>query len=96
MAIVIEESKKPVNWIAILGVVIFIAVLFAGVYFLFFLKPKLIEVVAPQSLQNLGRISKLSFNPDVVAKSPVFNSLQNYGSIPTIPPTGRNNPFKPF
>ncbi len=96
MAIVIEESKKPVNWIAILGVIIFIAVLFAGVYFFFFQNPKLIEVVAPPALQNLGRISKLSFNPDVVAKSPVFNSLQNYGNAPTIPPAGKSNPFKPF
>lgn len=96
MAIVIEETKQPVNWAAILGAIIGIGLLFAGVYFFFFQKPELIEVVAPKSLQELGRISKLSFDPETVVKSPTFNLLQDYGGTPVIPVAGRTNPFRPY
>jgi len=96
MAITLEESKKPVNWVAILGAAIFIGVLFAAIYFFFFQKPELIEVVAPKQLQELGRISKLSFDPEAVVKSPTFGMLRQYGEAPTTFSPGRSNPFKPF
>lgn len=96
MAITLEESKRPVNWVAVLSVIVFVIILFASVYFFFFQKPELIEVVAPKSLQDLGRISKLSFDPEAVVKSPTFGLLRQYGEAPATFSPGRSNPFKPF
>ena len=96
MAITIEQEKKPVNWVAILTTVIIIAVLFVGAYFLFFKKPELIELVAPGTLRDVSKISRLSFDPESVLNSPTFKLLRQYGTSVTIPTPGRSNPFKPF
>jgi hypothetical protein len=96
MAIVLEEEKKSVNWIAILTTLIIIVVLFIGSYFLFFKKPELIEVVAPGGLQGVRQISKISFNPEDVLNAPIFKLLRQYGTTPEVPTPGRNNPFRPF
>jgi flagellar basal body-associated protein FliL len=96
MAIVLEEEKKETNWVAVLIVIVIVAVLFAGVYFLFFKKPELIEVVAPKSLEDINKISQVSFNPQTVIEAPVFKLLRQYGTAVTPPTPGRPNPFKPF
>ena len=96
MAIVLEEEKRPTNWVAILSVAIVIVVLFAGSYFLFFKKPELIEVVAPKQLQDLGNLSKVTFDPESVINAPTFKLLRQYGTLVTLPTPGRSNPFKPY
>ncbi|MFH0712537.1 MAG: hypothetical protein V2A55_01635 [Candidatus Jorgensenbacteria bacterium] len=96
MAIIVEEGKKPVNWIAILTTLIIVVVIFVGAYFLFFKKPELIEIVAPSDLQGVSEISKISFNPDGVLNAPTFKLLRQYGTTPEPPTPGRNNPFRPF
>ena len=96
MAIVVEEGKKPVNWIAVLGGIVFIVVLFYGVYFFFFQKPELIEVVAPKTLEELGKISKITFDPETVLESPTFGLLRQYGEAPATFSPGKSNPFRPF
>lgn len=96
MAIVLEEEKKPVNWVAALTTIIIIVVLFIGAYFLFFKKPELIEVVAPGGLQGVSQISRISFNPEGVLSAPTFKLLRQYGTAQDVPTPGRTNPFRPF
>lgn len=95
MAIIIEETKKKTNWVVLLSVVIMTAVLFIGSYVLFFQKPELIEVVVPTPLQNVNTLSKLSFNPESVVKSPIFQLLRQYDINPITAVPGKSNPFQP-
>lgn len=96
MAIIIEEERKQTNWISIAAIAVIVVVVFVGAYYLFFKQPQLIEVVTPKQLEEINKISGLSFNPDTVVGSPIFKSLRQYGS-PVVPPetTGRTNPFAP-
>lgn len=96
MAIVIEEEKKPVNWFAMVIVFIILGIVGFGSYVLFFKKPELIEVVAPRQLQEIDRISELTFDPASVIDSPVFKSLRQYAAdISKTQIPGRDNPFQP-
>ena len=96
MAITIEEEKKPVNWIGIIGAIVIVASIFIGGYYLFFKKPELIEVVVPSNLQDLNKIAQVKFNPQEVVDSVVFKALRDYSQPLQLPPKGRPNPFKPF
>lgn len=49
MAIIVEEAKPPKNWGAIISFIIILAVIFGGVYFVFFQKPVLIELAVSVS-----------------------------------------------
>ncbi|MBI4034268.1 MAG: hypothetical protein HY378_01830 [Candidatus Brennerbacteria bacterium] len=96
MAIVVEEEKKRINWVAILTAIVIVGVLFSGAYVLFFKKPELIEIVAPGGLEGVSEISKLSFNPEGVLNSPTFRLLRQYGTATVTSTPGRVNPFRPF
>ena len=96
MAIVFEEEKKSTNWVAILSVSVIVIAIFVGSYYLFFKKPELIEIITPKQLQDLSKLSKLSFDPDTVINSPSFKLLRQYGTSIAQPMPGRNNPFRPF
>ncbi len=96
MAIIVQQEKKPVNWFNITIIAVFIVVLFLLMYFIFFKKPELVEVVVPAKLQNLSKISQAQLDP-----TPVVNELNQYFSNNTnqqisIPTPGRTNPFQPF
>lgn len=96
MAILVEQEKKPVNWFNVIGIIVLVAVIFAGAYFVFFKKPELIDVVVPGGLSDIKTLSQVQIDP-----APVVNSLKqyfttNYGSSITIPTPGRSNPFVPF
>lgn len=96
MALVVEEEKKPTNWVATASTVVVVIVLFVGGYLLFFKKPELIDTVSPGSLTDLNRISKITFDPEEVVNNQVFKSLRQFGGpAPDFVP-GRSNPFKPF
>jgi len=97
MAIIVEEEKKSVNWFMVVVVLVVVAVVFSGAYFLFFKRPDVIEMATPGKLDQINKLSKISFKPEDVVNSPSFKSLRQYGSSTTstqIP--GRENPFKPF
>lgn len=96
MAIIIEEEKKSFNWVAVLSTLIIVAVVFVGSYFLFFTKPELIEVVIPGELQNLSKISSISFDVESVIASQTFKLLRKSSDDVTPGAPGKNNPFKPF
>ncbi|MFA6365322.1 MAG: hypothetical protein WCW78_02890 [Candidatus Paceibacterota bacterium] len=98
MAIVLEEEKKKTNWMGIISAIIFIAIIFFGGYYLFFTKPELLaDIGAPQRLQDLSQLTKLSkFDPKTVIDSPNFKMLRDYSSALTLPQAGRDNPFQPL
>ena len=96
MAIIVEEARPPRNWGAIIGTVILIILLFLGVYFLFFKKPVLIEMVIPAPVAETRKLSEVKFDPVSVQNSEVFKNLRQYSSLPTAGELGRNNPFLSF
>jgi len=94
MAITVEEEKKPVNWMFIVGLAGIIAVIFAFAYYVLFRKPQLLETVTSQA-GEFSKISQLSFQPEEVLNAPTFRLLRQY-SVPIgafIP--GKSNPFQP-
>ncbi|MFH0806241.1 MAG: hypothetical protein V1885_00745 [Candidatus Brennerbacteria bacterium] len=93
MAIVVEEEKKKANWMTIISVVVFLAVVFFGAYYLFFKQPELIDLVAPAELERLSAISSVKFNPREVVDAPTFKALRDFSGTSTIPRTGKANPF---
>ena len=96
MAIIVEQDKKPVNFLGIISTIVIIAVLFIGGYFVFFKKPELIEIVSPNNLGNLDELSKINFDPSEVLNSQTFKLLRQFAvGVPNLTP-GRINPFKPF
>lgn len=97
MAILVEEEKKPVNWFSLVVAVLFVLIVFVGGYYVFFRKPELIEVVIPQSLDQVNKLSKVSINTEKVFDS-VFFKLppKQYGFDLTSEVPGKSNPFTPF
>lgn len=96
MAIVLEEEKKPTNWIAIFSAFAILAIIFSIGYYIFFKNPSVIEqTTVPDQLQTLNQLSQANFDPNKVVGSKVFQSLQNFATPLALPPAGRSNPFKP-
>ena len=97
MAIVVEEPKPPRNWGAFVGIVVVVAILFSGIYFLFFKKPIFIETVIPAPIRQTQQLSKAKFDPASVSNSEVFKSLRQYSILPNATSgQGRPNPFLPY
>jgi len=97
MAIIVEEEKKSVNWFTVVVIIVVVVVVFSGAYFLFFKRPDVIEIVTPGKLDQINKLSKISFKPEDVVNSPSFKSLRQYGSsTPSTQIPGRENPFKLF
>ncbi len=96
MAILIEEEKRPVNWLAILMAIFIMAVLGAGTYYLFFAPTPAIEIILPATLQSANQITNIAADPATVLTSEAFKSLKVYGREPSVGQTGRANPFLPF
>lgn len=94
MALIVEE-KKSVNWTAIAVVIVIVAVLGFGGYYIFFQKPELIDIVAPRELQTINVISQVDFDPAAIVNSPTFRLLRQYGQTIAPPQAGRDNPFAP-
>ena len=94
MAIMIEQEERQTNWTFVIGSIVFVAILFVGLYYLFFKSPGTIEGVVSGSQQQLVTIANTKFD-----YKPILDQLGVYSnnfSAP-IPPTslGRPNPFQP-
>ena len=96
MAVFIEEQKKPVNWFNIISLIVILAVIGLGVYFLFFVAPPAIEMIIPPPLETAVEITKAQFDPAVVINSQSFRSLRSYVGLPSVGSLGRDNPFLSF
>ncbi|OGY63093.1 MAG: hypothetical protein A2745_01595 [Candidatus Harrisonbacteria bacterium RIFCSPHIGHO2_01_FULL_44_13] len=96
MAILVSEQKKPINWFAIIFVVILIALVAGGAYYLFFAPTPGIEIIVPPSLQSVTKISQVEFDPAAVVNSRAFKVLRSYTGLPSVGTLGRGNPFIGF
>lgn len=96
MAVLLEEEKKPTNWIAIFSLVVILAIVFSVGYYIFFKNPSVIEQgTVPDKLQTLNQLSQANFDPNQVVGSKLFQSLQPFTTPLALPPVGRSDPFKP-
>ncbi len=96
MAILIEEEKRPVNWLAVLIVIFIVAVLGFGTYYLFFAPTPAIEIILPANLQSANKVNNIAADSSTVLTSDAFKSLKNDISGPGIGQTGKANPFQPL
>ena len=93
MAIILHEAKKEINWPLLLGMVLTLAVIIGGAYFLFFAPTPGIEVLVPTSQKIATQISSVELNSDTVVRNKVFQVLRQYSSPPSGTQAGRGNPF---
>lgn len=96
MAILIEEEKRPVNWLAIFIVMFILAILGFGTYYLFFAETPAIEIILPATLQSANQITNIAVDPTKVLTSDAFKALKPHAQEANIGQTGRVNPFLPF
>lgn len=96
MSILIEEEKQSVNWVSVGVTLVIVIFVFFSVYYILFKKPELIEIVSPAPLEELKKITSITFSPDAVLNNPVFRSLKSAAPQPQPPSPGRSNPFLPF
>lgn len=92
MAIVLEEGRK-FNWKGVITGTAVLAVIAAGLYFLFFAPVPGIEVIAPPAVQSAAELSAVQFDPASVVNSDDFRALRRYTGEPTVGQIGRVNPF---
>jgi len=96
MAIIIEQEKKPINWIGILTGAIIVVAVFGGAYYLFFKSPQILDTVTAGKLSGAKTITEVKFNPE-----PIIERMQtdfNVNLDATLPEQmpGRENPFRAF
>lgn len=96
MAIIVEQEKKPINWVNVLGTIIFIVLIFVLAYYVFFKRPDIVETVIPQKLGTLSSLKEVRVDP-----APVLETLRKYFTTSYVlesynPAVGRSNPFEPL
>lgn len=104
MAILIEQDKKPVNWVGIFTGILAAVGIFGAVYYFFFKQPERIDVLLPGSIKEISTISSSTknFDPNSILDpnsgsrdAKIFSLLDNFTSQLSYPTPGKNNPFKP-
>jgi hypothetical protein len=96
MAIIVEEGEKKTNIFAIIGWVIFLGIVLATVYYVFFAQPQLVVIPSTGSLNAIAPITQVALHPDAVIQNPEFQALHSTVTLPTAQgpaPVGRTNPF---
>ena len=96
MAIIVEENKKGLNYYAVFGWIVFIGILAAASYYIFFAAPHLIAIPSTGSLSTIAPIATVNLDPQTVVNSAEFQALTS--TIPAPNPlspasVGRPNPF---
>lgn len=94
MAIIVEEEQKShqgLTGIIVWGLVFVIAAV--AVYYVFFKRPDLVEVVTPSNFTDTEVLSRINLAPDEVINSESFRALRPYAPPLTATPGGRANPF---
>lgn len=96
MALIIEQTKRNVNWFGILVFIFLLAVIIGGGYFLFFGPTPAIEIIAPVELNTADKIAGIKLDATKIIESPVLKGFQQYGTVPGVGSLGRPNPFIPL
>ena len=93
MAIVIEEEKRKINWLALGIIILIISTVIIVIYYLFFAPVPFIEKIAPARLQSLQDLSSINLEPEAIVNSPNFQILRRYVNPIEVGPVGKSNPF---
>jgi hypothetical protein len=96
MAIIVEEEKKKTNILGIAGWVVFIGLVLAVIYYIFFASPTLVVIPASGAISTIAPIANANLNPQGIVSSTQFESLQSNITLPTPESpasVGRANPF---
>ncbi len=96
MAIIVEEGKKKTNILGIAAWVVFLIILGASLYYIFFAAPELVVLPDTGSLNAIAPIASLSLHPQDVVGSAAFKALQSTVTPPSPSgpvSVGRSNPF---
>ena len=97
MAIVFEQQKRSVHWIAILVTLFVVFFLVFAAYYLFFAPSPKIDTVLPAPLQRANQISGVTFtDPNAVVKSKEFVRLKSYVPATSVGTLGRPHTFAPL
>lgn len=96
MAIIVEEGEKKMNIFPILGWIVFLGIVIAAAYYVFFAQPELVIIPSTGNLSTIAPITQLALHPDTVTQSPAFTSLHSTVTLPTPQgpvSVGRVDPF---
>lgn len=96
MAIIFEEKTNKSSILNFLVWVAVLAIVAAGVYYVFFKKPELAEFTSSASFKNIQQLSKITINSTELLNNPRFNSLKKYITVSPLQTTGKTNPFLGF
>lgn len=83
MAIVVEEGEKKNNLLGILGWIVFLGIIAAAVYYLFFAQPQLVVIPSTGTIGTIAPITQAAASPSAVMQSPAFQSLRSTITLPT-------------
>lgn len=93
MAIIVEEEKSRVGIMAVFMWFVVLIIVAVGVYYIFFVKPQIVDVAVPSNFENINPIAEININPEDVINSSGFQSLKQYVTPPVPGNAGRANPF---
>ncbi|MBI2591549.1 MAG: hypothetical protein HYW34_02640 [Candidatus Brennerbacteria bacterium] len=98
MAIIVKQDKEPINWFSVISWAIVIGIIFISGYYLFFVRPPLVDFVLPVKLAETVNLAKIKFDPAFLIESEVYKVLEKgeYGTIPESSGLGKPNPFLNF
>jgi len=96
MAIIVEEGEKKTNLLGIIGWLVFLGIVAAAVYYVFFAQPELVVIPSSGNLGTIAPIAQTGIQPDSVIQSTAFEALTSTVPLPTPQgpvSVGRPNPF---
>ena len=97
MAILVEEDKKQVSWLFVIGIILAFVLVSLGVYYVFFATPELLDkITLPKELEATKKFKNANVDVSGIVSDPVFKSLRQYVEEPQVGRVGRLNPFAPF
>ncbi len=96
MAIIIEEKTNGNGLVNFISWLVILAIIGAGVYYIFFKQPEFVEFTVSTSFKNIQQLSQISINSDQLTNNEQFKSLKPYITIPSPQNIGRTNPFLGF
>ncbi len=97
MAIYIEEEKgSKGSLFSTLATFVILIIIGVAIYYVFFVKPEIIENITPSQLQSIDNIVNINFDPSEVFNGEFFNSLNQ--NVPEYEPgpAGNSSPFGVF
>lgn len=95
MAIIVQQDKEPINWFSAISWAVVISIIFTSGYYLFFVRPPLVEFILPTKLVETATLAKIKFDSSFLIESDVYKILKKgeYGKVVVPSDLGRDNPF---